>query len=154
METLTCLATWSEGDKTFLLGRLRRSTDKINNRIRMEDQVRCILYRAKPGGGGGGGFHVAQSGSPSCAGLARAASDGVRRFNVKPAQGLPRPQQQQQQQQQKGCRFPPWATKVGRFLTFYYTSEYVFESTELVIHEYNYLAQKVITVMMRLIGLI
>ncbi len=113
-------------------------------------QIRCFLYKTKPGGGG---FHIAESASPSCGRLSRAAQDGVRRFNVKavPAQQQQQPrhpggQEQQRRQQQggnRGCRFPPWATRAGSFFTFYYTSEYRFDSTELTIYEYNYLNKKV-----------
>ena len=87
METLTCLAVWSEEGaerRDFMLGRVRHKVDKMNNRVRLEDQVRCFLYREKPGGGAKGGFRVAQSGSASCSGLQRPSTDGVRQINIKP----------------------------------------------------------------------
>ncbi len=43
MDTLTCLATWSEGERTYLWGRLQRSTDELNNRIKLQEQVREAL---------------------------------------------------------------------------------------------------------------
>ncbi len=67
-----------------MLGRVRHKVDKMNNRVRLEDQVRCFLYREKPGGGAKGGFRVAQSGSASCSGLQRPSTDGVRQINIKP----------------------------------------------------------------------
>ena len=81
MESLTCIGNWtsSDGQRTYLIGSL-----DVAFVTRLEDRVRCFLYKSTGQNGikEKEGWKISQSSGPSCENL-RSFKSGFRNFHLK-----------------------------------------------------------------------
>ena len=75
VESLTCIGNWTsnDGQRRYLIGSL-----DVPFVTRLEDKIRCFLYKDT----NSGGWKLSQSSSPSCDHL-RSFQSGYRNFHLK-----------------------------------------------------------------------
>ncbi|XP_059099729.1 uncharacterized protein LOC131893644 [Tigriopus californicus] len=126
VETLTCKGHWSEDERTFfLIGIL-----DIPYVTKLSERIRCFIYRQSPNGA----IQMGQSGDASCQGLHR-VRDGVRTMAMKRV--IPPTDRSE-------CQFPDWASTVGSFHSFSFSSQYEFteDRTTMIMSNYSYILQE------------
>ncbi|CAG0920497.1 unnamed protein product [Notodromas monacha] len=97
-EELECLATWKDGSKTYLVGRMQQSSSSssIAAAAADKDAFRCFLFDRDKAGHV---VHLAQSGDASCSGVL-SATDGARTLKLTKLS----------QNRMRNCSFPHWFT--------------------------------------------
>lgn len=126
-EMLTCKATWKDnGDvganQTYMIGTIDyryRRTD--------EERVRCFLIQETKRE-----IKVAQSSDSTCYNDLYSPTNGFRTMKLKRVG-----------KKEESCRFPPWVTNIGRYVSFNYASLYQFNQDSLSVSNYSLSNQEI-----------
>lgn len=166
VETLTCMANWTEGNRKYLVGMLEEPY-----KVSLSDKIRCFIYHVDQKGD----VHIGQSEEATCDGLRRVA-DGHRTIKMRndkkrsevnvpiipgqiPRQGLggnnagnpgepnnnpvvgDGTQGLPDDSSKPQCRFPSWAVRAKTFHNFGFTSQYNFteDGVTMVVSNFSYL---------------